>query len=317
MSFKFNNAVQRLQPLSGHAVRLILWYLADHANDQGVAYASYETLMRACQIKSRTTINEGLKELEALKILRKIHRPNQCVKYVLSLSVIQSLGLTGVNLGESELNEGTLGDTADSTVYDTPEPSQDGPAVRSPILPGVSTIERGSTLGDTLSTCTPPVKEIHKEAKAKALAPASASILSKEEYGTLDYIYHLVSGNQPTDAEKKLLFGFPIDDPVLFAHQMIWAYKVSANYELNGLRSFLAALPSIEQAYEKYQAKLGNGKVRPEIAIPDLPHIVDYATCLHNPDLLNPAAWEYAKVTLGPDKYAEKIPVARIKVEEQ
>ena len=113
MSFKFNNAVQRLQPLSGHAVRLILWYLADHANDQGVAYASYETLMRACQIKSRTTINEGLKELEALKILRKIHRPNQCVKYVLSLSVIQSLGLTGVNLGESELNEGTLGDTAD------------------------------------------------------------------------------------------------------------------------------------------------------------------------------------------------------------
>jgi hypothetical protein len=163
MSFKFNNAVQRLQPLSGHTVRLILWYLADHANDQGVAYASYETIMRACQIKSRTTINEGLKELEALKILRKIHRPNQCVKYVLDLLIVQSLGLAGISLGESELNVGTLDDTPDSTAYDTTEFPSEGPGVRSTIFPGVSTIERGSTPGDTLSTCIPPVKEIHKE----------------------------------------------------------------------------------------------------------------------------------------------------------
>ena len=90
MSFKFNNAVQKLKPLSGHAVRLILWYLADHANDDGVAYASYETLMRACQIKSRTTINQGIQELEGLGILKTVNRPNQCLKYI--------LGMTGIKL---------------------------------------------------------------------------------------------------------------------------------------------------------------------------------------------------------------------------
>lgn len=37
MSFKFNNAVQRLQPLSNKDTRLIIWYLADHASDAGVA----------------------------------------------------------------------------------------------------------------------------------------------------------------------------------------------------------------------------------------------------------------------------------------
>lgn len=145
MSNKFNNAVQQLQPLSGHAVRLVLWFLADHAADDGTAYASYGTLMSRCQIKSRTTINQGLKELEDLKIIRKIHRPNQCVKYVLNLDVINSLS--------------TMSDTPSSTLGDTPQI----PVVRSTILPGVSENGHGSTLGDTLSNCSSICKEIHQE----------------------------------------------------------------------------------------------------------------------------------------------------------
>jgi DNA-binding HxlR family transcriptional regulator len=129
MSFKYNNAVQKLKPLSGHAVRLILWYLADHASDEGIAYASYETLMRACQIKSRTTVNLGLQELEGLGIFRRVHRPNQCVKYMLDMMGIKLHMIPEVCLAPGCLNKSFIRKNGitlckecaelGSTVYDT------------------------------------------------------------------------------------------------------------------------------------------------------------------------------------------------------
>jgi len=177
MSFKFNNAVQRLQPLSNKDTRLIIWYLADHASDAGVAYASYPKLMSRCQIKSRTTINNSLTELESLGILKKKKRPNQCLKFILNLDVINKLGLIEVNSEESELNGSTLGNTSDSTSDDTTEET---PSVRGAIFSGVSRDTSGSTSGDTLSTCLLPL-EINPPVLSQSINPFVAVSTEKEK----------------------------------------------------------------------------------------------------------------------------------------
>jgi hypothetical protein len=81
--------------------------------------------MSRCQIESRTTVNDALKELEQLEILKKIRRPNQCTKYVLIMDAIVNHSTTGDTTEDvpggvqDNGREGT--EEADSTVYDTTE----------------------------------------------------------------------------------------------------------------------------------------------------------------------------------------------------
>jgi hypothetical protein len=91
MSNKFNNAAQEIGKFGSKGCRLVLWYLADHANDKGVVYVGYEKLMERCEIGSRATLDEVLGYLAELGILRKQKRWLQCNKYFLILDRMREL----------------------------------------------------------------------------------------------------------------------------------------------------------------------------------------------------------------------------------
>src|SRR5882724_6960840 len=91
MSNKFNNAAQEIGDFGSKGCRLVLWYLCDHANENGVSYAGYEKIMARCEIGSRDTLDEVLAYLSELKILHKQKRWRQCNKYFLNLERIKEL----------------------------------------------------------------------------------------------------------------------------------------------------------------------------------------------------------------------------------
>ena len=153
MSNKYNNAVQRVKPLSGHATRLVLWFLADHANDQGYSYASYETLMSRCAISGRDTVARALKELVSLGIIVKEKRFNNCNKYRLVMEAIVEHSLT-VKLeevdGDSGVSQGSDTLRGGSTDSLTVKPSEFDDHTDNSLMSGGH-----SLITQTLSLCLP------------------------------------------------------------------------------------------------------------------------------------------------------------------
>jgi hypothetical protein len=90
---------------------------------------------------------------------------------------------------------------------------------------------------------------------------------------------------------------------------MVWAYWVSNFSEnlTNNLRSFFAALPQIEKAYDKYHATLRFGKLRPEACLFNLEMVVDYSYHINNEGFSAKKPWEFVKSTFGPKIYKELI----------
>ncbi|PAV02622.1 hypothetical protein CBG25_09785 [Arsenophonus sp. ENCA] len=78
------------------ARKLVLLKLADHANDEGICWPSYESIAKQCEISKRTVIRH-IAELEKQGLVqvfqreRNGHHHNQSNKYVLRLSNSQSL----------------------------------------------------------------------------------------------------------------------------------------------------------------------------------------------------------------------------------
>jgi hypothetical protein len=92
MGFKHATAAHKIQKLSGHATRLVLWDLADLADDKtGFAYIGYKRLMGRCDIASKTTVSLALKELKALGILTWKKRAQNANRYTLSLAKMLEL----------------------------------------------------------------------------------------------------------------------------------------------------------------------------------------------------------------------------------
>ncbi len=78
------------------ARKLVLLKLADHANDEGICWPSYESIAKQCEISKRTVIRH-ITELEKQGLVqvfqreRNGHHHNQSNKYVLRLNNSQSL----------------------------------------------------------------------------------------------------------------------------------------------------------------------------------------------------------------------------------
>ncbi|MFS1583614.1 MAG: helix-turn-helix domain-containing protein [Candidatus Arsenophonus phytopathogenicus] len=78
------------------ARKLVLLKLADHANDEGVCWPSYESIAKQCEISKRTVMRH-IAELEKQGLVQVFHRErnghhhNQSNRYVLQLNNSQSL----------------------------------------------------------------------------------------------------------------------------------------------------------------------------------------------------------------------------------
>ncbi|WP_406937232.1 helix-turn-helix domain-containing protein [Arsenophonus apicola] len=89
--------VQAMNTQVGNPARkLVLLKLADHANDEGICWPSYESIAKQCEISKRTVIRH-IAELEKQGLVqvfqreRNGHHHNQSNKYVLRLNNSQSL----------------------------------------------------------------------------------------------------------------------------------------------------------------------------------------------------------------------------------
>lgn len=257
---------------------LFLWYLAYRGHDEdrdiavrGEAWPGQPTIKKEIGLDVATT-RKTANRLEELKILTTYepgYKGRKSTTYIVDYAWItaQADNLPVDPPGGTRLITGGAPGDLPGWVEETPGE-----------LPCTPRRSAGETYMEPTGSALKKKREAEAKAPSAAGALASASPLLSEETNQLINLHKLLRPGE-TDYDR---VQFNTDNPLYTAHVMIWAYTVS-HYKsrLNGIQTFIKALPTITSSYEKYMLKLSPLKPRPEEAIPTLEGAIRFAEETH------------------------------------